>query len=139
MKSDAWPRCRAVKLAPGCGVVVLADHDRDGYICRRTNVRGTMAAFYYLFNKVIGLYIWVVIAAVIVNLLIAFNVISAYNPYVKALARGLYSVTEPALQPIRKFMPNLGGLDFSPVVLIIGLQFFQILINDWVFHPILSG
>lgn len=47
-----------------------------------------MAAFYYLFNKVIGLYIWVVIAAVIVNLLIAFNVISAYNPYVKALAAG---------------------------------------------------
>lgn len=95
-----------------------------------------MLALYQLFNQVVELYKLIVIAAVIANLLMAFNVIDPRNPYVNALVRGLYAVTEPALRPIRNFMPSLGGLDFSPVVLLIGLQFFQTLINQYVFGAI---
>ena len=95
-----------------------------------------MLAFYQLFNQVVGFYSMIVIAAVIANLLMAFNVIDPRNPYVSALVRGLYAVTEPILRRIRNFLPSMGGLDFSPVVLLVGLQFFQTLVNQYVFGAI---
>ncbi|HXF55950.1 MAG TPA: YggT family protein [Hyphomicrobiaceae bacterium] len=76
-------------------------------------------------SYLIQLYVYVVIAAVIFSWLIAFNVINAYNPFVRSLWQALNAVTEPLLRPIRRVMPDLGGLDLSPIVLLIGCYFVQ--------------
>jgi len=73
----------------------------------------------------IQLYIWVVIASAILSWLIAFNVVNTNNRVVLAIADTLYRLTEPALRPIRSILPNLGGIDISPVILILFLLFIQ--------------
>jgi YggT family protein len=71
------------------------------------------------------LYIWVIIASAILSWLIAFNVVNTNNRFVLSIAEMLYRVTEPALRPIRNILPNLGGIDISPVILILILLFIQ--------------
>jgi len=68
---------------------------------------------------VLDLYVWLLIASAILSWLIAFNVVNTRNQFVAAVAEFLYRITEPALAPIRRFMPNLGGLDISPIILIL--------------------
>jgi YggT family protein len=74
---------------------------------------------------VIDLYIWVVIASAILSWLVAFNVVNMNNRGVLTIADTLYRLTEPALRPIRNILPNLGGIDISPVILILILLFFR--------------
>ena len=73
----------------------------------------------------IDFYIWVVIISAILSWLIAFNVINTSNRFVYTVSDALWRLTEPALRPIRRFMPNLGGVDISPVILILILFFAQ--------------
>jgi YggT family protein len=80
----------------------------------------------------IDIYWWVIIAAAIVSWLIAFKVINTYNQAVRVAADMLYRATEPALRPIRRFMPNLGGLDISPVILLLILYFIRLILLDLV-------
>ena len=68
---------------------------------------------------VLDLYIWLLIAAAILSWLIAFNVVNTRNQFVATVGEFLYRITEPALRPIRNMMPNLGGIDISPVILIL--------------------
>ncbi len=68
---------------------------------------------------IVHLYVYVVLAAVVLSWLLAFNVINYSNPFVKSLWQAVSAVTEPLLVPIRRAMPNLGGLDISPVILLI--------------------
>jgi len=80
----------------------------------------------------INLYMYVVLAAVILSLLIHFNVVNTYNPFVRTLWQALSAVTEPLLGPIRRMLPNTGGLDFSPIVLWLALMFVQqVVIYGW--------
>ncbi len=65
------------------------------------------------------IYVWLLIAAAILSWLIAFNVVNTRNQFVATIGEFLYRITEPALRPIRGLMPNLGGIDISPVVLIL--------------------
>ena len=82
---------------------------------------------------VIDLYIWVVIASAILSWLIAFNVVNTQNRFVYTVADMLYRVTEPALRPIRNIMPNLGGIDISPVILILFLLFIRdVVLLGWI-------
>jgi len=74
---------------------------------------------------VIDLYMWVVIAGAILSWLIAFNVVNTNNRFVYQVADMLYRLTEPALRPIRNVLPNLGGIDISPVILILFLLFIR--------------
>jgi YggT family protein len=74
---------------------------------------------------VIDLFIWVIIAGAILSWLIAFNVVNTQNRFVYSVADMLYRVTEPALRPIRSILPNLGGIDISPVILILFLLFIR--------------
>jgi YggT family protein len=83
----------------------------------------------WLFNMVIELVIWIVIASAIVSWLVAFGVINMRNNVVRMIVDTLYRVTEPMLRPIRRFMPNLGGVDISPVVLLVALYFLRYLVN----------
>ena len=82
---------------------------------------------------VIDLYIWVVIAGAILSWLIAFNVVNTQNRFVYTVADMLYRVTEPALRPIRNIIPNLGGIDISPVILILFLLFIRdVVLLGWI-------
>jgi YggT family protein len=81
---------------------------------------------------VIQLYIWVIIASAILSWLIAFNVVNTSNRFVYSVADMLYRVTEPALRPIRSILPNLGGIDISPVILILILMFIvNVVLLGW--------
>ena len=82
---------------------------------------------------VIDLYIWVVIASAILSWLIAFNVVNTSNRFVYSVAETLYRLTEPALRPIRSIIPNLGGIDISPVILILILMFIiNVVLLGWI-------
>jgi YggT family protein len=87
----------------------------------------------------LDLYVIIVIAAVIFSWLIAFGVINTHNQFVRIVSEALYKLTEPALRPIRNFLPDMGGLDLSPVVLIIGIYFIQfVVIRGWLL-PLFAG
>ena len=89
---------------------------------------------------VIGLYWYVILASVIMSWLIGFNVVNAYNPTVRAIWNALQALTEPLLQPIRRLinriLPNLRGVDISPIFLLLGLMFLNNVVidtlKDWV-------
>ncbi|MBX9682292.1 MAG: YggT family protein [Hyphomicrobium sp.] len=76
-------------------------------------------------SYLITLYTYVIIANVILSWLMAFGVINAYNPIVRSLWQGINAVTEPLLQPIRNMLPNMGGIDISPIVLLLACYFVQ--------------
>jgi len=76
-----------------------------------------MHALFWLIDTALSLFVWALIIGAIVSLLIAFNVLDTRNRAVWAIADFFHRLTEPALRPIRRFIPNLGGIDISPVVL----------------------
>jgi YggT family protein len=91
-----------------------------------------MHALIVFIAMVITLYIWVVIIGAVLSWLIAFDVVNRRNRAVYTIADSLYRLTEPALRPIRKVLPNLGGLDISPVILILGLIFIRdVVLLSW--------
>ncbi len=71
----------------------------------------------------IELYVWLVIISAILSWLVSFNVVNTSNRLVFTIGDFLYRLTEPALRPIRKVLPNLGGIDISPIILILALFF----------------
>ena len=91
-----------------------------------------MNPFLWLVHVVITFYIWVLIAAAVLSWLVAFNVVNRFNPTVRMIGDVLFRLTEPLLRPIRNMLPNLGGLDISPVILILLLLFLERVIF-WIF------
>lgn len=87
-----------------------------------------MQSLLILITQVIQLYIWVVIIGAVLSWLIAFNVINTQNRFVYTVVDIIYRVTEPVLAPLRRILPDLGGIDISPVVLLLLLYFVQNLI-----------
>jgi YggT family protein len=82
---------------------------------------------------VLQIYVWLLIAAAILSWLIAFNVVNTHNQVVAVVGDFLYRITEPVLRPIRNFMPNLGGLDISPVIVILIIFFIQSVIVRYIY------
>ena len=78
----------------------------------------------------VDLYIWLVIIGAVLSWLVSFNVVNTSNRAIYMVGDFLYRITEPALRPIRRFLPNMGGIDLSPVVLILGLIFLQMVLNN---------
>jgi len=76
----------------------------------------------------LDLYWWIIIASAIFSWLYAFNVVNSRNQFVGSIGNMLYRLTEPALRPIRRFMPDLGGVDISPIILLLLLFFLRQLI-----------
>lgn len=83
----------------------------------------------WLFNKLIEIYSFLLLAYVILTLLISFGIVNARQPIVSTVGEFLYRITEPLLAPIRRRMPNLGPIDISPVVLLLALQFLTVTVN----------
>ncbi len=79
---------------------------------------------------VLQLYIYLIIVMAIMSWLIAFHVINIYNDFVRAIWNTLNALTEPLLRPIRQLLPNLGGIDISPVILLIIIYFLQVLLSN---------
>ena len=87
-----------------------------------------MRALFLVIDLALQLYIWILIAAAVLSWLIAFNVVNTRNPVVASVGEFLYRITEPVLRPIRNAMPNLGGIDISPVILILIIIFIRYVI-----------
>jgi len=78
-----------------------------------------------LIDAILNLYVFVIFAMVIMSWLIGFNVINRHNRFVDAVWRTLIALTEPLLRPIRNVLPSMGGLDLSPLVLLLGIFFLR--------------
>ena len=89
-----------------------------------------MQSFIRLLYTVINIYVLILIASAVLSWLIAFNVVNTGNQFVRMVADALWRLTEPVLSPIRRILPSLGGLDLSPVVLILLLWFVQNLLVE---------
>ena len=76
-------------------------------------------------SYLLQLYVYILIAAAVLSWLVAFNVVNARNPIVATIGEFLYRITEPVLRPIRNALPNLGGIDISPVIVILVIVFIQ--------------
>ncbi len=88
-----------------------------------------MTAIFWLIDAALNLYWWIIIISVIMSWLFVFNVINAGNPFVNAIAKFVHDATEPVLGRIRRFMPNLGSIDISPIILLFGIMFLQIFLR----------
>lgn len=91
-----------------------------------------MLSLAVLIDKIIDIYTWIVIASAIVSWLVAFGVVNVRNQFIRVVVDLLYRLTEPVLRPIRRILPNLGGVDISPVILLLGLFFIRSLLWEYV-------
>ena len=92
-----------------------------------------MRALLDVILMLLNLYVWLLIAAAVLSWLVAFNVVNVRNQFVGMIGDFLYRITEPVLRPIRNVMPNLGGLDVSPVILILIIYFIQQVIIYYIY------
>ncbi len=90
-----------------------------------------MKSVLILLDSVVTIYIWILIINALLSWLIAFNVLNTSNRLVYSLLDISYKMTDPLLRPIRNFLPNLGNIDISPVVLILLLMFLRNLIFEY--------
>lgn len=85
-----------------------------------------------LFNILVDFYWFIVIAAVVVSWLVAFGVLNTYNPYARAVIRALDALTEPVFRRVRRIIPPIGGLDLSPLIVLLALYAVWYLVNRYV-------
>ena len=95
-----------------------------------------MRSILYVILIVLDLYIWLLIAAAVLSWLVAFNVVNARNQFVAMVGDFLYRITEPLLAPIRRMLPSFGGLDISPIILILIIMFIQRVITYYVYPSV---
>ena len=89
-----------------------------------------MNSILILFNDIVRLYIWILVINAAASWLVAFNVINTSNRFVYSVLEISHKLTNPPLKIIRSFMPNLGTVDISPIVLILALVFLRNFINE---------
>ena len=84
-----------------------------------------MRAVFNLIDNILWLYTWAIILVALMSWLISFNVVNFHNQVVRSVWNGLNALVEPVLQPIRRFLPNMGGLDISPIILLLIVSFLR--------------
>ena len=90
-----------------------------------------MKSILILFDDIIYIYIWILIINAILSWLVAFNILNVQNRFVYTVLEFSYRITAPPLNVIRRFLPNFGSIDISPVVLILGLYFVRNLVFEF--------
>ncbi len=90
-----------------------------------------MQSFLGLVDIILELYVWLLVIWVVISWLVTFDVINTRNRFVYLVSDFLYRITEPVLRPIRRVVPNLGGMDISPVILILGIWFTRSLMREY--------
>lgn len=98
------------------------------YMSVNSEMETWMLALFQTIDLALNLYTWVLIGSAIFSWLFAFNVINSSNQFVNAIGTFLYNVTEPVLRPIRRVMPNLGGIDISPIIVLLIIFFLRSLL-----------
>ncbi len=88
-------------------------------------VNSFLAASLDIIGVILNLYVWLLIIGAVISWLVAFDVINTRNRFVQTINDMIYRLTEPALRPIRRILPTMGGLDLSPLVLIFIIMFLQ--------------
>jgi len=78
-----------------------------------------------LIDRIIDIYVWVIILSAVLSWLVAFDVINMRNRFIYLVGDTLNRLTEPVYRPIRRFLPDMGGLDLSPLIVILGLWFLR--------------
>jgi YggT family protein len=96
-----------------------------------------MRSILYVILLVLDLYIWLLIAAAVLSWLVAFNVVNARNQFVAMVGDFLFRITEPVLRPIRNMLPSLGGIDVSPVVLILIIILIKDIIVRYIYPAVI--
>ena len=96
-----------------------------------------MRSILYVILLVIDLYIWLLIAAAVLSWLVAFNVVNARNQFVAMVGDFLFRITQPVLRPIRNMMPSLGGIDVSPVVVILIIILIKDVIVRYIYPAVI--
>jgi YggT family protein len=96
-----------------------------------------MMSLALLIDKIIDIYTWIVIASAIMSWLVAFGVVNTRNQFIRWVVDFLYRITEPALRPLRRILPNLGGVDISPVILLLALFFLRSLLWEYVWPALI--
>jgi YggT family protein len=114
-------------LAPS-GAAPILRAEPQGVLGR---LQGSMIAITNLINTVITILIWLLVAQAVLSWLVAFNVVNTRNRAVYTIGEFLHRITEPMLRPIRGVLPSLGGIDISPVVLILALVLIRDLVNEY--------
>ena len=89
-----------------------------------------MRALYVVIHEALELYKWAIIIVALMSWLISFNVINIHNNMVRSIWNGLNALVEPALRLIRRFLPDMGGVDISPIILIFAIWFVQMELTD---------
>ena len=89
-----------------------------------------MKSILILFDNIVGIYIWILIINAVISWLVAFNILNTSNRFVYSLLDVSYKLTNPPLNLIRRYLPNLGSIDISPIVLILGLMFLRNLVFE---------
>ena len=90
-----------------------------------------MTSIIILISQVIEIFIWFLIAQAILSWLVAFNIVNTRSNFINLIGNFLYKITEPLLRPIRKILPDFGGIDVSPIILIILLIFFRNILFEY--------
>ncbi|MEZ5892897.1 MAG: YggT family protein [Parvularculaceae bacterium] len=98
-----------------------------------------MAMIAYVVNALLELYSLVIFVTVILSLLLSFNVVNRHNQFVDAVWRTCVALTEPLLRPIRNALPAMGGIDISPIILLIGIRAVGVGLNTYIFGPMLHA
>jgi YggT family protein len=96
-------------------------------------------AIFWLLGELIHLYILAIIAAVVISMLISFGVVNGRSQFVYQISDFLNRLTAPALNPIRRALPNFGAIDISPVIAILLLEALQIVLGDIYAHLVMAG
>ena len=91
-----------------------------------------MIAIFYLVLQILKIYTYVVIANVVISWLVAFNVLNTSNRFVYSILEFTYKLTEPFLNRIRRFLPNLGAFDISPIILLLLIWFIEMCMKLYV-------
>ena len=93
-----------------------------------------MKSIFILLDSIITIYLWIIIVNAVLSWLVAFNILNTQNRFVFSVLEATYKLTDPVLNKIRRFIPNLGSIDISPVILILILMFIRNLVFE-VFAP----
>ena len=89
-----------------------------------------MASFLIIFNTAVNIVWWIIIIQVVLSWLISFNVLNLHQRFVWQVWHGLNRLTEPLYRPIRRVLPDMGGIDLSPLVVLFGLFALQVIVNN---------
>jgi len=97
-----------------------------------------LVALLWLFDTLVELYIFIIIAAVVVSWLVAFGVLNTYNHFARMVIRALAALTEPVFRSVRRVIPAIGGLDLSPMIVLIVLYFVRMVVDGYAARAIYS-